>query len=210
MSKSHTQHITHRAQRILHLIYCQNHTQSIMHIAHIARISQRAQRTLSKSQTQLIAHIAQRTLHLSKSKSNTQNIAHRVQRTLHFALSTMSKSQKNTLLWTDLQLNRVSEGSDTIQVSIVFVYLYLQCICISDTIEVKPSLPSQCWTVCHSLQNCCRGLNVHYLPPVDWSRSMTVATIFYILSLQYPPSNFFKSNFVPFQSQRNSIFFIKK
>ena len=88
----------------------------------------------------------------------------------------------------------------------VFV-LYLQCICISDTIEVKPSLPSQCWTVCHSLQNCCRGLNVHYLPPVDWSRSMTVATIFYILSLQCPPSNFFKSNFVPFQSQRNSIFY---
>ena len=90
------------------------------------------------------------------------------------------------------------------------MYLYLQCICISDTIEVKPSLASQCWTVCHSLQNCCRGLNVHYLPPVDWPRSMTVATIFYILSLQYPPSNFFKSNFVPFQSQRNSISFIKK
>ena len=46
----------------------------------------------------------------------------------------------------------------------------------------------------------CLEQNVHYLPPVDCPRSMTVATIFYILSLQCPdpdsdsPSTFFKSN----------------
>ena len=33
--------------------------------------------------------------------------------------------------------------------------------------------------------HCSSALNVHYLPPAECPRSMTVATIFYILSLQY-------------------------